>query len=283
MPIVHARYSTGSLRGGAQARLMHCDDGHAYVVKFKNNPQNLRTLVNELIVTRILEHLHIAAPKCALVYTSSRFLFRNKNVFITRRTRKEAVLPGVHFGSRYPGKCYNKLVYDSLPGSLRCHVANLRDYIGAFAVDKWTGNMDKRQSIFFRTLRKSHPGRAKTNETVTLMIDHGFAFNGHNWNFVESPVQGLYPHSDVYSSVTCMDDIEPWLRQIAEFPQEILNQVRRQIPSEWLLDDDAAILDRLLETLFRRRSRIYDLVLQSCESSGRFQNFRTTSCFKVVQ
>jgi len=35
------------MRGGAQSHLMRCDDGYYYVVKFQNNPQHRRILVNE--------------------------------------------------------------------------------------------------------------------------------------------------------------------------------------------------------------------------------------------
>ena len=34
------------MRGGAQSHLMRCDDGNYYVVKFQNNPQHRRVLVN---------------------------------------------------------------------------------------------------------------------------------------------------------------------------------------------------------------------------------------------
>jgi hypothetical protein len=47
------------MRGGAQSHLMRCDDGYYYVVKFQNNPQHRRILVNELLGTRL------AAPRAA--------------------------------------------------------------------------------------------------------------------------------------------------------------------------------------------------------------------------
>ena len=37
------------LRGGAQSHLLRCDDGDYYVVKFKNNPQGVRILANEML------------------------------------------------------------------------------------------------------------------------------------------------------------------------------------------------------------------------------------------
>src|SRR4030081_3163298 len=43
------------MRGGAQSHLMRCDDGHYYVVKFRNNPQHERVLANEFLATRLAE------------------------------------------------------------------------------------------------------------------------------------------------------------------------------------------------------------------------------------
>jgi hypothetical protein len=35
------------MRGGAQSQLMRCSDENYYVVKFQNNPQHRRILVND--------------------------------------------------------------------------------------------------------------------------------------------------------------------------------------------------------------------------------------------
>ena len=42
------------MRGGAQSHLIECADGHAYVVKFTNNPQHRRVLPNEWIAGEFL-------------------------------------------------------------------------------------------------------------------------------------------------------------------------------------------------------------------------------------
>jgi len=47
------------MRGGAQSHLMRCDDGFYYVVKFQNNPQHRRILVNELLGTRLAARLGV--------------------------------------------------------------------------------------------------------------------------------------------------------------------------------------------------------------------------------
>jgi hypothetical protein len=55
------------MRGGAQSHLMRCADGHYYVVKFQNNPQHSRVLVNDWLGTRLAEMISLAVPVAAIV------------------------------------------------------------------------------------------------------------------------------------------------------------------------------------------------------------------------
>ena len=87
------------------------------------------------------------------------------------------------------------------------------------------------------------------------MIDHGFAFNGPDWDFPESAVQGLYPRRVVYESVRSLADFEPWLLLVENFPEEAIDRAWKRIPAEWL-EGDEEDLERLLERLFERRKRV---------------------------
>ena len=70
------------------------------------------------------------------------------------------------------------LVVDFLPDRPLQKVENLTNvFLGGFVFDKWTCNCDGRQAIFFRSA--DHPGGAYSG----LLIDHGFCFNGGEWNF----------------------------------------------------------------------------------------------------
>ena len=76
MPLNAVRHIR-KMRGGAQSHLLEADDGHAYVVKFRNNPQHRRILINELLASVFLDYLRISAPETALLHVSDEFLVAN--------------------------------------------------------------------------------------------------------------------------------------------------------------------------------------------------------------
>lgn len=262
MPI-NARRHVKKMRGGAQSHLIEGDDGCFYVVKFLNNPQHRRILVNELVCSVFLRYLQISAPDAALIEITPEFLHQNPQVSFEIGLRSSAVAAGRHFGSKFPGDPAKLAVYDFLPDVLLRNVNNLSDFRGCLAFDKWVGNADARQSIFFRA-RLREWGSAQTTHPlklgfVALMIDHGFAFNGPHWDFPDSAVQGLYMRRLVYESVRSLDDFQPWLDQIIHFPEEVIDQAYKQVPPEWIEGEEDAF-KRLLEKLLRRRKRLPDLV-----------------------
>ncbi len=245
------------MRGGAQAHLLEADDANWYVVKFRNNPQHRRVLVNELVSSVLLDYLQVSAPRTALIGISPGFLAANEDAHITLGSARVPVEPGWHFGSRYPGDPGLTAVYDFLPDSLLGRVANLEDFRAILVFDKWTGNADGRQSIFYRAMVDR--GRARAPGFVARMIDHGFAFNGPNWDFPDSPLQGLYPRRLVYDGVRSLDDFQPWLDQVLHFPEEALDEAWKRVPADWVEGEEDA-LQEVLERLFERRKLIPELI-----------------------
>ena len=79
------------MRGAAQAHLLECDDGHCYVVKFQNNPQHPRILVNEWLASSLLDYLHISTPQIAIVDVSPEFLARHPDIHIQLHSRHLAM------------------------------------------------------------------------------------------------------------------------------------------------------------------------------------------------
>ncbi len=251
------------MRGGAQAHLLEADDGEYYVVKFQNNPQHRRILVNEFVAAEILGHLQIACPGHQIVGVSAEFLAANPEVHLQTGTRRQAIEPGWHFGSRHPGNPDTMAIYDFIPDALLSQVANAEQFLAILAFDRWVANADGRQSIFFRAQLKDWMARPgippRKLGFVALMIDHGFAFNGPHWEFPDSAVMGLYPRRIVYGGARTLADFQPWMDRIANFPPEVFDRILRQIPPQWLMDDGSQ-LERLLESLLRRRHRIQELI-----------------------
>jgi len=265
MPIT-ARRHIKKMRGGAQSHLIEGDDGCFYVVKFLNNPQHRRILINELVCSVFLRYLQIACPDVALIEITPEFLRENPQTTLELGSQSIAASPGRHFGSKFPGDPATLAVYDFLPDLLLQQVNNISDFRGCLVFDKWVGNADARQAIFYRA-RLREWGRAESTHPlelgfVALMIDHGFAFNGPHWDFPDSPIQGLYARRVVYETVRSLDDLQPWLDQTVHFPEEVMDQAYKQAPPEWIEGEEDAF-ERLLEQLLRRRKLLPDLLADS--------------------
>lgn len=254
---------------------MEAADGHHYVVKFSDNPQHRRVLVNEYAASILLSHLDIAQPEVRVIEITADFLREFPDVFIQLGSTRRPVTPGWHFGSRFPGNPITQAVYDILPDALMKKVVNPEDFLGVLAFDKWAGNSDSRQAIFFRARLAEWRPRSGANPLqvgfVAQMMDHGYLFDGPNWEFRDAPMFGLFFRQLVYESVRSLDDFSPWLDRIREFPADLMDRILREMPESWLPGEDRAALERLLETLLRRRRRVPELI-EDC-TRGRVNPF----------
>lgn len=251
------------MRGGAQAHLIEGDDGGLYIVKFTNNPQHRRILVNEWLASVFLRYLQIHVPETAVVALTPDFVRENPDLYLSVGSRREPVAPGLHFGSRMAVHPDRVAVFDFLPDKLLEKIENRADFLGILVFDKWVANADSRQAVFFRARAKAWtPLKGEEPARVGFfaqMIDHGFAFNGPHWEFHDAPMQGLYFRPSVYEEVRSLESFEPWLSMAANLPEEVIDAAWKEIPREWL-DGDEGALEALLETLFRRRARIAQLI-----------------------
>jgi hypothetical protein len=265
-----ARRLVRKMRGGAQAHLVEADDGHFYVVKFRNNPQGRRILVNEWFGSVMLRHLGIACAEPAIVHITDEFLRDHPETAIQFGGRSVAPQAGWHFGSRYPGHPDRIAVYDFIPDMLLKRVENLHEFLGMLAFDKWAGNADARQSVFLRARVRDYAPALLTHPLrvgfVTVMIDHGYLFNGPHWDFMDSAATGLYFRPVVYRNVRGLDSFEPWLQRIQNFPEEVLDDALKQTPLTWLNGDSDQLVS-LLERLMLRRKRVPELI-QNCRRAS---------------
>lgn len=256
------------LRGGSQTHLLAASDGHHYVVKFTNNPQGLRTLINEWIAQRILAYLKIPCPEIEIIDIPQSLIDANPKLGIERSRVIQQPPAAWHFGSRFPGNPSLQAVHDIVPDMQLTTCRNIHHFAAALAFDKWTANADSRQCIFYRArlLDIMCDGEATADPEfaqrglVASMIDQGYCFNGIYWDFPDAPGFGLYYRPAVYRKVRGWADFEPWIERIQHFPDTVLDKALREIPRAWLSPEDEAALPALMEHLVRRRTKVASLI-----------------------
>jgi hypothetical protein len=149
-------------------------------------------------------------------------------------------------------------VVDYLPEPQLDDVRNLREFAGMLALDKWTGNCNGRQAVFDR--------RPRERRYRATFIDQGFCFNAGDWTFPDSPLRGIYARNRVYARVTGWASFEPWLTRLEELDPDRVWNIADLVPPEWY-GGDMSTLERLLEQLIRRRSRIRELIASFRDST----------------
>ena len=247
------------MRGGAQSHLMRCSDGNYYVVKFQNNPQHARILVNELLGTRLAARLGLPTTPAAVLEVSEELIRLTPELCIEMPRSRVPCKPGLQFGSRYPGDPHRVTMLDFLPDEMLTEVENLHDFAGMLVFDKWTCNTNGRQTLFFS--EKPTPDSQTERSYKAVMIDQGFCFNAGEWNFPDAPLRGLYARNRVYQGITGRDSFGPWLQRLEKrMTERVLDEVIREIPPEWYADDLDAVM-RLAEQLYKRRVRVPELLL----------------------
>lgn len=282
---VVAKEHIRKMRGGANAHLMRASDNHYYIVKFRNNPQHSRILVNELISCVLLEYLELPIPKWDIIEVPEDLIEASPGLTMDAGWGIRKCEAGLHFGSRSPVDPARRAVYDYLPLSLLRLVVNVDAFIGMAAFDKWVSNANGRQAVFFRdrakpwllTARPSPEVSPRSLVYVAAMIDHGFAFNAQNWEFPDAPERGLYARRELYAGVKGYDDFEPWLSRIRDCPKEVLDKGLESVPPEWY-DHDWDALDSMLQVLYKRRTIVPEL-LRDAKNASRdpFPNWETAA------
>jgi len=264
--VVSALEHICAMHGGSQPHLMRCSDGHYYVVKFRNNPQGSRILVNEYIAARLAKLLGLPCAETCLVNVREELVQLTPRLAIELRDGKVPVEPSLTFGSQYPscpngpGRRLLHQVGSNFTG-IAHQVENLSDFFGILMFDKWTCNTDHRDVIFLP--------RRSTLETRyrIMMVDNGFCFNGINWNFPNFPSLGLYHDCTVYRNAEGIRSLEHWLSQLeVKITAAELMKIADGIPKPWLAGERAA-LTGLLSCLFERKRIVPELIRQALARS----------------
>jgi hypothetical protein len=240
------------MRGGAQSQLMLGADGKLWVVKFKNNPQHLRVLANELIATRLAAAVGLPVPECDVLEVTEWLVEHTAEMYVDLgRGQKPRCSAGLQFGSQYVGGLMPGQVVDYLPETQMDEIRNMAEFAGMLCLDKWAGNCNGRQAVFSR--------RPRERKYRATFIDQGFCFNAGEWTFPDSPLRGVYARNQVYEGVTGWASFEPWLSRMEALEPGTLWEIAEAVPPEWY-GGDLGTIERLMEQMLARRGRIRELI-----------------------
>ncbi len=248
------------MRGGAQSHLMLASDSHLYVVKFRNNPQHVRVLANELLATRLAAAVGLAVPPSEVIEVTEWLIQNTPDLTIEQRGGAQRCQAGLHFASRWVGGLMPGQTVDYLPQEQLLEVRNLGEFAGILALDKWTCNINGRQAVFQK-------GRRERRYKATF-IDQGYCFHAGDWKFIDISLGGVFAENTVYRGVTGWASFEPWLSRIENLTAETAWGIAEMIPPEWY-GGDLSALEVLVERLLVRRERVRELIVAFRESARR--------------
>ncbi|HZQ20522.1 MAG TPA: HipA family kinase [Terriglobales bacterium] len=255
--IVQAVQHVKRMRGGAQSHMLRCSDGKFYITKFRNNPQHVKVLANEIIATKLARLIGLTIPRPAIIEVSDWLIRHSPELSILLSGQTISCEAGLQFGSEYAICPTNGRVLDFLPVELLHSVRNLNEFAGIFALDKWLGNADGRQAVFHR--------KGRERKYTASFIDFGYCFNAGDWNFPDYPLRGTFYRNEVYWNITGFESFEPWLSRLETLDENLIWMTIGGTPPKWYNSEWDA-LQRLGEEIIDRRSRVRDLITQFCVS-----------------
>jgi hypothetical protein len=208
-------------------------------------------LANELLGSRLAERLGLPVPRSEVIEVEPWLIAHTAELTIQLAGRTIPCAPGLQFGSRYVVDPLEGQVFDYLPETVLPQVRNLAAFAGMLALDKWTCNANGRQAAFWR--------RARERKYTASFIDQGYCFNAGEWSFPDSPLRGVYLRNEVYAGIWGWQSFEPWLSSLEQLDPQAIWECAEAVPPEWY-EHDTGALEKLVETLVRRRDRVRELI-----------------------
>ncbi len=224
------------MRGKSRAVHAIATNGWHYVVK----PPCIgtRAMINEWLGARLMRMVGVMTADVLPISIPGRIAAETWPDLMT-----ECDLVGV--ASAYPVDPSKQAVFDFLPDSMMALVANLDHFVGALAVDLWTGKVEPRHTIYY-----------KQGPYWACSIDHKGMFGGSTWDCrsdssVKNPVATW-----AYQRVLTEAQIDLWTRQMNGIHESHLRQLFSATPECWLDSTTIAELEGLVDLLLSRRAMV---------------------------
>ena len=244
----------GSLRGGAQSRLVQASDGHHYVVKFNNNLQGPNLAFNEAMGTELYRARQLSVPMWEPLLVTPAFVHNNPDCWISTETGKLRPASGICFGSRFVGETEAR-VLEILPGTYFARVLDRMDFWRAWVLDVCAHHADVRQAIFIE----------RSGEFEPVFIDHGHLFGGADGKKQPKAVASRYLDPRIYPPLLKRD--VRGLKMMRPIDVDRLWHMADNLPDEWkstsALNNFAHCLNNLSSP--QHLASVVDLIVETFE------------------
>jgi len=251
------------LTGRSQAALVAADDGWYYAVKPPQRQTGCRELINEWVASRLLDRLGIRTAVVQPIVVSEEI---SQQCGWDADVLDPARVDGGWLCAAAPYPCdpIRGVIYDFWPDSMAHVVVNADHIVGVLVADAWTAQQESRQAVFYRDLNR---------QVWAMMIDHGGALGGPDWNRGTSKSLLGIGVRWAYKNLTRMEDLDRWVKAICSIEEGWIRQLFRNVPSPWVGEGEGGRLDERAEWLISRRIQLsvllHGLILSAPEASPR--------------
>lgn len=206
----------------ARPHLMTADDGVDYVVKFPRENDH-KSLFNEFVGGKLANHFGLTVLNPVIVKIDQDII-DNSNALHTR-----GIHPGLYFATQKMNDIYN-VGADASKRIDMSNIENLSEVPEFIVYDIFVCNNDRNPNNSILVPINENRGKFRY-----YLIDHGFCFNGPEWNL--DMVQNMpYRLSHIpwnISSVVEDSQFKTPAIQVTLLKSEDLRDVINQVPDEW--------------------------------------------------
>jgi hypothetical protein len=247
-----ALYHRGTVRGGRSIpQFFEIEDVGLAVVKFLQNRQGPKVLVNEIIGFGVASLLELQHPNVGIVEIDKDVL-PNGRLVVSAEGEDCIFEPGLHFYSEWLS---NADVVSPLDLERLGAVQNPQMLAGVVVLDLLLDNWDRDLDNLNLLLHRERGGQK------LKLIDLGYAFSGPFWmegNLHPHPQHGYFPsleeplhygNLDKLLKTVKKEDIDLYLSHLRQVTKDKLEGIIMNIPNDWQLTsgERLSLLNCLLE------------------------------------
>lgn len=226
------------LNGSAQSILVEDHNDQLWVLKPKSDLQGPNALANELIGSTLCKSIGLPVPEHKVISVDEMFC-RDPRVRLWTRSGHTAVVPGLHFASRFIPDVTGKDAFEFIPSTLQSSIRDTSNCLGMFIFDVWAMHADSRQALF----------SLEGSELYPIFFDHSHLFGGPAGRTNKPFIDGRLLQRIALASFKDGVLHEQLIKRMEDILPHALHEVINETPVHWFSGElhtlEASLLNRL--------------------------------------